>query len=123
MNSTSSVLLLIYLAIAIAELAAVWILFTKAGRPGWACLIPFYNTYVILKITGHSGWWILGFFVPLLNFVLYIILAIDLARSFGRGTGFGIGILLLSPIFIPILAFGDSRYLGPVAGGNRPALA
>lgn len=123
MNAGASIFSLIYLAILVAELAAVWILYTKAGRPGWACLIPFYNTYVLLKIAGHSGWWLLLLFVPFLNVVLYIIWMIDLARSFGRGTGFGIGLLLLAPIFIPILAFGDSRYLGPVGSGGRPALA
>lgn len=119
----SAIIVLLYLAIAVVEVAAYWILFTKAGRPGWACLIPIYNTYVLLKITGHSGWWLLGLCVPLLNVVLYIILMIDLARSYGRGTGFGIGLILLAPIFIPILAFGDARYVGPTSGGSQPALA
>lgn len=123
MNTASPVLFLFYLAIGIAEIAAGWILLTKAGRPGWASLIPVYNTYLLLKITGHSGWWILLLCVPLLNVVLYIIWMIDLARSYGKGTGFGIGLLLLAPVFMPILAFGDSRYVGPPAGRNRPALA
>jgi hypothetical protein len=130
MNSTnagvSPVVSLIYVAIAIVEIVAFWKVFTKAGRPGWAIIIPFYNLYLILKMVGRPGWWLILFFIPLVNLVVAIMTYLDLARSFGRGTGFGIGLILLSPIFIPILGFGSSRYLGP-AGPDRsmapPSLA
>lgn len=115
---------LIYFAVAVFEVAAMWKVFSKAGQPGWASIIPLYNLYVLLKITGHSGWWILLMFVPLVNFIISIIVFIDLARAFGKGTGFGIGLIFLSPIFIPILGFGDARYVGPSSGAMvRPATA
>jgi len=112
MNSLSAVGFIVYLAILALEVVAVWIVFSKAGRPGWACLIPIYNLYVILKIAGRSGWWLLGFMVPFLGLYGIIVMWLDVAKAFGRGTGFGIGLILLSPIFVPILAFGQSRYVG-----------
>jgi hypothetical protein len=103
----------LWLVITVAMIVALWKLFVKAGRPGWASLIPFYNTIVLLNITGRSGWWFLGMLVPFLNFFVIIRLIFDLARVFGRGIGFGFGLLFLFPIFLLILAFGDSEYLGP----------
>src|SRR4051794_2519099 len=108
---------LIWLAIVVLMVVSAWKLFDKAGQPGWASLIPIYNTIVMLRITGHSGWWILGMMVPFLNFFVLIRLVFNLASVFGHGIGFGFGLLLLPFIFFPILAFGDSRYVGP--GSNR----
>lgn len=118
-----AIIWIIYMAVIVFEIAAVWKIFSKAGQPGWAAIIPIYNLYVFLKITGHSAWWILLLCIPVVNIVLGIILYIDLARVFGRSTGFGIGLLFLSPIFIPILGFGDSRYQGPSGGTLRPVTA
>lgn len=109
---------LIWLVVVVAMVAAMWKLFTKAGQPGWAALIPFYNYVVMFRITGRSPWWILGLFVPFLNFFVAIRLVFDLARSFGRGIGFGFGLLFLFPIFVMILAFGDAQYVG--RDGTRP---
>ncbi len=103
---------LIYLALVVFFIVAAWRVFTKAGRPGWGSIIPIYNTYLLLKIAGRSGWWLLGFCVPFLNIYGIVVMWLRLAKAFGRGTGFGIGLIFLSPIFIPILAFGDSRYVG-----------
>jgi hypothetical protein len=100
------------LALVAVLLVAQWRLYTKAGVPGWACLIPVYNLVKLLHITGRSGWWILGFGIPLLNFFVLIRMVFDLASVFGRGIGFGFGLLLLSPVFIPILGFGNARYVG-----------
>lgn len=119
----TAIVALIELGVFAALIAAFWIVFSKAGRPGWASLIPLYNTYVLLKIIGRPGWWLVLMCLPIVNFVIGIIAMIDLARSFGRGTGFGIGLLFLAPIFIPILAFGGSRYLGPAAGAPSPKLS
>jgi Family of unknown function (DUF5684) len=101
----------VWLAAVVVSIVAVWRLFEKAGRPGWASLIPFYNLVVMLQISGRSGWWLLGMFVPLLNIFVGIRLPFDLAKAFGRGIGFGFGLLFLSMIFAPILAFGDARYV------------
>lgn len=102
----------VWLAIVVVVLAGYWRVFAKAGRPGWACLIPIYNVVTLLHITGRSGWWILGMCVPLLNLFVVIRLVFELAGAFGRGIGFGIGLLLLSPIFVPVLGFGGSQYVG-----------
>jgi hypothetical protein len=96
------------------------VVFRKAGRPLWAGFVPFYNTYIILKIVGRPGWWLILYFIPIVNVVVGIIVYIDLAKSFGKGVGFGLGLFFLSFIFIPILAFSDARYLGPVAAPGGP---
>ena len=110
-----------YLAFTILILAAWWKIFTKAGQPGWACIIPIYNLYVWCKIVGRPWWWILLMLIPFVNLIILIILIIDLAKSFGKGVGFGIGLLLLPVIFFPILGFGSAQYQGPTAGGLAPA--
>lgn len=91
----------------------LWVIFTKAGQPGWGALIPIYSFYVILKIVGRSGWWLLLLLIPLVNFIILIVVYNDLSRSFGHGLGFTLGLVFLSLIFYYILAFGSSRYIGP----------
>ena len=108
---------LIGLVIAILAIAGFWRIFTKAGQPGWAVIIPIYNALVMLRIAGRPWWWLLLSLIPLVNIVVGIILCIDIAKSFGKGAGFGLGLLFLSPIFAMILGFGSARYVGP--RGNR----
>lgn len=103
---------IVWLVVVVAMVAAMWKLFAKAGQPGWAALIPFYNYVVMFRITSRSPWWVLGMFVPFLNIFVAIRLVFDLAKSFGRGIGFGFGLLFLFPIFVLILAFGDAQYVG-----------
>src|SRR5436190_14477279 len=67
----------LYAAVIVLYVAELWIVFTKAGRPGWAALIPIYNTYVVIKIAGRPGWWLLLFLIPIVNVVIAIIVAID----------------------------------------------
>jgi len=100
---------------AVISLVASWKIFVKAGQPGWAVLIPIYNIFVLLEIVGRPTWWLLLMLIPFVNIIASIILTFDLAASFGKGTGFGFGLLFLSFIFMLILAFGDARYVGPVA--------
>ena len=106
---------LIGLAIGVVMIIAMWKLFAKAGKPGWASLIPFYNIWVMLEIVGRPGWWILLMLIPGVNLVIGIIVMIDLAKSFGKETGFAIGLILLPFIFMLILAFGKAQYQGPAA--------
>jgi len=102
-----------YTAYAILIIAAWWKIFSKAGQPGWAAIIPIYNWIVWCKIVGRPAWWIL---LLLICFpIFFIILSIDLAKSFGKGVGFAIGLILLSVIFFPILGFGSATYQGPSA--------
>jgi hypothetical protein len=107
--------LLIWLAFVALMIVSAWKVYTKAGQPGWAAIIPIYNIIVLLKIAGKPWWWIFGFLVPLLNFVVMIVLSVSLARVFGKGIGFALGLIFLSFIFYPILAFGDATYTAPPA--------
>jgi hypothetical protein len=112
---------IIYLVVLFLLIVAAWQVFTKAGKPGWACLIPIYNLYVLLKIVGRPGWWLLLYLIPIVNVIIYVIVDVELANSFGKGAGFAIGLILLPYIFIPILGFGSATYLGP--NGAPPAAA
>jgi hypothetical protein len=91
---------------------SAWKVFEKAGKPGWACLIPIYNLIVMLEIVDRPWWWLFLLLIPLVNMVFAVILCVDLAKAFGQGAAFGIGLLLLGFIFYPILAFGDASYVG-----------
>jgi hypothetical protein len=115
-KAPSPIFWICYLAFTILIIAAWWKIFSKAGQPGWACIIPIYNLYVWCKIVGRPWWWILLMLIPLVNFIILIILLIDLAKSFSKGAGFGIGLILLPIIFFPILGFGSAQYQGPAAG-------
>jgi len=106
---------LLYLGIIVLVIVGVWKVFVKAGQPGWACLIPFYNLYILLKIAGKPAWWMILFFIPLVNIVMAILLYIEVAKVFGKGAGFGLGLAFLGFIFFPILGFGDAQYQGSPA--------
>ncbi len=106
-----ALILIIYLAFIVFVIASQWKTFEKAGKPGWACIIPFYNVYIMAEIAGVKNWWLI--FIPIANIYIIIVIAIGLAKSFGKDTGFGIGLLLLGFIFYPILGFGDAVYIGP----------
>lgn len=106
---------ILYLGLIIVAIAGIWKTFSKAGKPGWASIIPIYNVVVLLEIVGKPIWWILLLFIPFVNFLIAILIALDVARVFGRGAGFGLGIAFLPFIFYPILGFGSARYRGPAA--------
>ena len=105
-----AIVMLIWLAVVVFVIAGLWKTFTKAGKPGWGAIIPIYNGILLLEIAGRPIWWIILFLVPVVNFVIAIIVAIDVARNFGKGTGFGLGLAFLGFIFYPILGFGSARY-------------
>lgn len=104
---------LFWFALAVLMVVAQWKVFAKAGQPGWAALIPFYNVYIMLTIAGKPGWWLVLFFVPIANFVVVILMLLALVRAFGKGGGFVVGLILLPIIFWPILAFDGSTYTAP----------
>jgi hypothetical protein len=112
------VFLIFTLGMAVVIIASLWKVFAKAGQPGWAAIVPIYNAVVLLQIVGRPVWWILLFLIPFVNFIFAIILALDLAKSFGKGGGFAMGLLFLGFIFYPILGFGSARYLGPAAAAR-----
>jgi len=100
----------LYGIILILMLVAGWKVFTKAGKAGWKILIPFYNIIVMLQIIKKPWWWLILLFVPIVNWVISILMSHRLSLSFGRGTGTTIGLILLPFIFLPIIAFGQSKY-------------
>jgi Family of unknown function (DUF5684) len=114
----SGIVTLIYLAVVAAYIIGFWMLFSKANQPGWAAIIPFYNIYVLMKVVGRPGWWLILYLIPLVNIIVHIVVMLDLAKSFGRSSGFAVGLIFLPFIFIPILGFGDAQYVGPAAGGT-----
>ena len=102
-----------WLAIAVFLIAAQWKIYTKAGQPGWACIIPIYNVYIMLKIVGKPWWWLLLMLIPFVNLIYAIWMINMLSKSFGKDEDFTVGLLLLAFIFYPILGFGSAKYLGP----------
>ena len=106
---------LIFLAITVFYLYCMWMIFVKAGKPGWACIIPIYNIIVLLDIVGKPWWWLLLMLIPLVNLILMIIVFHQLSKVFGHGVGFTLGLLFLGFIFIPILGLGSSKYTKPQA--------
>jgi len=101
------------MATSILVVIAQWRVYEKAGQPGWAVLIPFFNFYILLKIVGKPAWWLLWIFVPLVNVVVEIWVTNLLSKSFGKDEAFTLGLIFLSVIFYPILGFGKAEYKGP----------
>jgi hypothetical protein len=99
------------LIIAIIAIIAMWRLFEKANKPGWAAIVPFYNSYCLFEIAGMNGWMFLLLLIPIVNIVVYIILNAKLAQAFGKSSAFTIGLVLLNTIFMLILGFDDSKYV------------
>lgn len=107
---------LVSMAVMILTIVSMWKIFKKAGKPGWAAIIPIYNVVVLFQISGLNPWLILLFIVPFVNFiampVLMILLYVKLAKAFGKSGGFAVGLIFLNVIFMPILAFSDAEYKG-----------
>ena len=106
-------LVIMYIAVIFLIIASMWAIFAKAGKPGWAALIPIYNLVILLEIVGKPWWWLLLMMIPILNVIFAIWIYNLLAKSFGKSEGFTVGLLLLSIIFLPILGFGSAVYQGP----------
>lgn len=104
--------LLFQLSIAVLIIAGLWAAFAKAGRPGWAAIVPIYNMIVLLDIAKKPIWWIVLFFIPCVNIVIAILVYIEFAKAYGQGAGFAIGMVFLPFVFIPLLGFGSARYQG-----------
>lgn len=105
--------ILVLLIVSLVQIVSMWVVFDKAGQPGWAAIVPFYNMWVLAEVADRPGWWglaacfsgaipFVGFIIQL---VLWVVISVGVARTFNRGIGFGIGLFLLPFIFYPILAF------------------
>ncbi|HDL41706.1 MAG TPA: signal peptidase I [Actinobacteria bacterium] len=104
------IVLIIYLAVFVLVIAGYWKMFEKAGAKGWMAIIPILNLYVLAKMAGKSGWWVVLMLIPFVNFVVIFIIFIEIAHRFDRSTGFGVGMTLLGFIFVPIIGFGDAAW-------------
>jgi len=107
---SSSRYLLLLIAVCLLIVVSMWIVFEKAGESGWKSLVPIYNMYILLVISGKPGWWLLLLFIPFVGTVFYLLAMLTLAERFGRGAALGVGLCFLPMIFFPLLAFGGSRY-------------
>lgn len=103
-------LTLVYIALVIFMIAAMWAVFEKAKKPGWGAIVPFYNTYLTLKIVGRPGWWLIFYFIPFVNIIVHIIVMNDLAKAFAKGVGYTLLLVFIPFIGWPLLAWGDASY-------------
>ncbi|MBS1512249.1 MAG: signal peptidase I [Bacteroidetes bacterium] len=106
-----AIILIFYFAFIIFIIASIWKTFEKAGQPGWASIVPFYNYYIMAKMGGVKNWWLI--FIPLINIYIIIVIFHGISKSFGKDAGFTVGLILLGFIFWPILGFGSAKYIGP----------
>ncbi len=108
----SGVTTIIYLILLIATIAGLWKMFMKAGKPGWAAIIPIYNLIVLLQIVGKPIWWIILCLIPFVNIIIMIIILLELVKKFGQPTWHVILAILFSFAYFPYLGFGDAQYQG-----------
>lgn len=91
-------------------IASMWVILEKANQPGWAILIPIYSAIVLLRVVERPAWHILLLMIPIVNFIVSILIAVEMAQHFGKGGGYAIGLILLPFVFYPMLAFGDAEW-------------
>ena len=112
--------MIVGIVLAVVLVVSMWKIFAKAGKPGWASIVPFYNLYVLYEISWGKGIYFLLLLVPFVNAFIGILTVYKLGQNFGKSTGFIIGMILLPIIFMPLLAFGDSAFIG-VGGYGAPS--
>ncbi len=118
------------IALVVIMIASMWKIFTKAGEPGWAAIVPIYNTIVLVRIVKKPVWWaviiLIGGIIPIVGpiaaLIFNILVMVELAKVFGKSGGFAAGLILLGFVFFPILAFGDAQYEGAEKDSNPDLL-
>ena len=117
-GTSFGVLLLYFIVLWVIIGLPTYFIFKKAGPngdPAWGAFVPIYGFYILLKVVGRPGWWLIWIFIPIASLIVIIIVYNDLSKSFGHGVGFTLGLIFLSWIFLAILAWGSSTYRGPSA--------
>lgn len=112
-------MMLISSAVGLVMLISMWKVFKKAGKPGWASIIPIYNIYTMIQIAKLPTYYLLLFMIPIANIYAMFKIYIELAHKFNKSTGFGVGLIFLSVIFFPMLAFGDATYEDSIIETNN----
>jgi hypothetical protein len=107
-------MMVLYFGLVILMIIGMWKVFEKAGKPGWAAIVPFYNTFVLTEIAGKPVLWFILLFIPCVGIIILLMISMEIAKAFGKGQGFGVGLFFLPSIFYPMLGFGDARYTAPV---------
>ena len=107
------VMWLIWMAVMVVMIVSWWKIFVKAGKPGWAAIVPLLNTLELLDIAGKPWWYLLLMMIPIVNIVMLFLISINVAQAFGKSSGFGIGLAILPFILYPMLAFGKDQYQRP----------
>lgn len=117
LGAAFAVFAIVYIGILVLIIASQWKIFSKAGQPGWAVLIPFYNLYVYTQVIKRPGWWMLLYFsavIPIIGAIVLLVIAIidtnRLSKVFGKSAGYTVGLIFLGFIFYPMLAFGSATY-------------
>lgn len=127
-GSLVAVLVVAYIVLIIYAVFVMWKVFKKAGRPGWAAIIPFYNGWVLFEISDKPGWWVFGAifsFIPFIGWlvplILFILAMINLSKFFGKSTVFTVfGLVIFSIVGFSILAFGPAKYQKLAAPKDPP---
>jgi hypothetical protein len=109
-TSIPPVVIVLYIALFAVLIVSMWKVFVKAGKPGWAAIVPLYNSWVMVQIAGKPPLWFFLLFVPIVNFVIAILLYIEISKRFGKGGGFAAVLILFPYVGFPMLAFGKAQY-------------
>jgi len=102
--------MIVMLIVAIIMIIANWKIYEKAGKPGWASIVPVYAQIVLLEICELPTWKVILFFIPIANIYIIFIANIELAKKFGKSTGYGIAMVFFGVVLLPMLAFGKAQY-------------
>ena len=111
--SVALVTTVVVLPVLILWFAVIWKVFEKAGYAGWMGIIPILNLYVLVKMGGKPGWWVLLYRIPIGGLVVYVIIAFEISKNFGQSPWFAVGLIFLPFIFYGIVGFGSATWQGP----------
>ncbi|MCL5036019.1 MAG: DUF5684 domain-containing protein [Chloroflexi bacterium] len=103
-------LLVIEIVLCILIIAGFWRIFEKAGKPGWASIIPIYNIFVMIEIAGYPWWCFFLYLIPFVNIVILALVFVGLVKRFGKPAWHALLAVLFSFIYLPYLGFSDAQY-------------
>jgi hypothetical protein len=109
-SGSSTIGTIVYLIILVAFIAGLWKIFEKAGKPGWAAIVPIYNLIVLLQIVGKPLWWIILFIIPIVNLIAMILVMMELVKRFGQPGWHVLLAIFFGFVYIPYLGFSELQY-------------